>query len=149
MDWDKYVDKAAQACDELYRELSAYGIDQFADSCCKLGRQQVVDFRAANAKICHDLLQSRPSDRKRLLRSHAEGARQLLLLGALHEARLGLAFLKATCDRGMTPGPYRLILGQAAAAATDLLEFPTPIWPIEVDQHDPFGEREPESWDDT
>ncbi|HKT86391.1 MAG TPA: hypothetical protein VJQ77_09930 [Novosphingobium sp.] len=70
------------------------------------------------------------------------------LIAATHHVRCGAAWLDIACRYGVSAGHNpqpRFLLGQASAAARDLVEaFPT-LWPFgdDPDYPDPFGPGQP------
>lgn len=149
MDLDRYNDAAWKEMNWCLERLRAEGVDALWRSGIALGAIGLNDILDIRGGAISEFLSLPPSQRaKRLAKMTDTVERHGFLIAATYHVRCGAAWLDIACRYGVSAGynpQTRFLLGQASAAARELVDgFPT-LWPFDddPDYRDPFGPGEP------
>ncbi|HEV7341728.1 MAG TPA: hypothetical protein VGN68_08835 [Sphingopyxis sp.] len=149
MDLDRYSDAASKEMSWCLDRLRTEGIGALWRSGISLGAIGLNDILDVRGREISEFLALPPGQRaRRLAKMTNTVERHGFLIAATYHVRCAAAWLEIACRYGVSAGynpQPRFLLGQASAAARDLIDgFPT-LWPFEdeADYPDPFGPGEP------
>jgi hypothetical protein len=149
MDLDRYNDAALKEMHWCLDQLRTEGVNELWRSGIALGAVGIEDILTRRESEIGEFLSLPPGQRVRRLAKMSDPVdRHGFLIAATYHVRCGAAWLDIACRYGVSAvyNPQScFLLGQASAAARDLIEaFPT-LWPFEDDPDypDPFGPDQP------
>ena len=143
MDLDIYEEWADLEVIHVIDLLRAEGVNAVLMSCLALRQEGIWDIATARQKELKAFFSTSRGHRSGICdKMGSRQERHGFLIVAAYEARCAQALLRSLCKYGVAGSagiPKSMLLGQASAAAVELLgNFPS-LWPF--DEHDPFEEE--------